>query len=47
MLYDRNPNDKTRRGMIIDFDYSSEIGDKGVPSDNHRTVRLFTYGTYM
>ena len=40
MLYDRNPDDKTRRGMIINFDYSSEIGDEGVPSDNHRTVRL-------
>ena len=43
MLYNRSPKDKTRRGLIIDFDYSSEIGDEGDSSDNHRTVCLFEY----
>jgi hypothetical protein len=43
MLYNRRPDDKIRRGMVIDFDYSSEIGDEGISSDNHRTVRLFEY----
>ena len=33
MLYNRRPDDKIHRGMVIDFDYSSEIGDEGISSD--------------
>ncbi|KIM73761.1 hypothetical protein PILCRDRAFT_14983, partial [Piloderma croceum F 1598] len=37
MLYEHSPEDSTRRGLLIDFDYSTEIGGPNGPSDNHRT----------
>jgi Fungal protein kinase len=40
MLYEHSPEDSTRRGLLIDFDYSTEIGGPNGPSDNHRTVCL-------
>ena len=40
MLYKHSPEDGTRRGLLIDFNYSTEIGNPNGPSDNHRTVCL-------
>jgi serine/threonine protein kinase len=43
MLYEHGPEDSTRRGLLIDFDYSMEIGGPNGPSDNHRTVCLLSF----